>query len=183
MALSIAAFTSSGTSPCRLLNEQVRQPTRSIASLLATRPDVAWLSDTGCRSILTAVRELPAGARLARELGARGIENAQSRCTTSVNSIRYLCGGSEDGYTRCLPESYSYCGQWEYSATAQPRYELGMELAASIDAAYDKAQQLCGLAMSWDTPGAQSAARELESYLEERVLPGMDRLDELSCND
>jgi hypothetical protein len=183
LALSIAAFAPSSSHPCRDLRAQVAQPVQDVAAYLETRPSLDSLSGPGCVFILQSLKLLPSGAQVARELGSIGVENTRSRCTTSVNSIRYSCTDPEAGPVLCLPQSYSYCGQWEFSMTNQPKYELAMELSTQIDIAYDKAQQLCGLAMNRDEAGADSAAKDLVSYLGLRVLPESEKLYELGCED
>ena len=183
LALSIVAFAPVGGNPCRETREQVLQPMRNAASYLATHPTAENLATTGCVYLLNELRNLPAGARKLRELGTLGVDNTQSRCNTSVNSIRYVCTESQYGTPRCLPEAYAYCGQWEYSMTNQPKYELAMELSTRFEVAYDKAQQLCGLALDRDDAGAWAAAQDLLTYLAERVDTGADRLFELSCGD
>lgn len=182
-ALSIAAFAPVGSNPCREVREQVMQPMHDVAEYLRTNRSVETLSSTGCLYILSNLERLPFGAQLIRDLGARGLENTQNRCTTTVNSIRYPCSEPSMGQPRCLPEAYSYCGQWEYSMTAQPKYELAMELSTQVELAYDKAQQLCGAAMSWDEAGTAIAVQDLLSYLDSSIGPKSEKLYELSCGE
>jgi hypothetical protein len=183
LALSIAAFAPVSSHLCRDTQEQVIQPIQDVIAYLETRPSMEALAGPGCVSILETLKRLPSGARAMRALGAHGVENTRSLCTTSVNSIRYPCTIPALGTARCLPEAYSYCVQWEYSMTNQPKYELAMELSTQVESAYDKAQQLCGAAMNHDEAVTSAAAKDLLSYLSQRIAPDSDKLYDLSCGD
>lgn len=188
VALSLVALAPISSNPCREVREQVFEPLRDVAELVAGEPDFADLSNRGCLYILGRFRDIPAGAQLLRELGARGVEGVRSRCTTAVNSVHYRCSqeaGASGGraLSYCLPQAYDYCGQWAYSMTNQPKYELAMELSTQIEMVYDKAQRLCAAVIAGDAPRARSERQSLSQYLESRVLPRSERLRSLSCGD
>jgi hypothetical protein len=166
-ALSVAAFAPVSTHHCQQVHRQVMQPVKNVLAFLKVKPDLDSLSGPGCLYILQQFNHVPEGAELLRRLATQRVENASSRCLYPMNSVRYDCTDSR----HCLPQAYSYCGQWEYSLTNASRYELAMELAFQIDTAFDKAQQMCGAAMRWDELGAMTAMKDLHSYLDNEVNP------------
>jgi hypothetical protein len=182
LALSIAAFAPVGSRQCGEMHEQVMAPISNVVSFLKMNPDMDIMSTSGCLYVLGQLKQLPAGSQLMRELGARAVENTQSRCVTVVSSIHYPCTEPKTGEARCLPQAYSYCGQWAYSMTNQPKYEAAMELSTQVEVAYDKAQQMCGMAMRHDRAGATSAAGELLRYLTS-IQPQNDRVYSLTCGE
>jgi hypothetical protein len=182
MALSIAAFAPVGSHQCREVHDQVMQPIHNVASLLNMNPDFDTLSGGGCLYILQQLKTLPAGADLIRQVAAQGVEKPVSRCVYPINSVQYICNDPKTGEARCLPQAYTYCGQWEYSMTNEQRYELGMELGSKLDNAYDKAQQMCGYALRWDEAGTKMAMRELIAYLNDQVSTRGEKLYAAACN-
>lgn len=180
--LSFAAFAPVSTHPCRQIHEQVTQPLREVSIFLASKPGADTLAGPGCVFLLSELRRMPVGARLIRKLGAHGLPKAFHRCATRIASVHYPCVDSKFGPTRCLPEAYAYCGEWEYSLANEPKYELGFELSTRVDVAYEKTQQLCGMAMRREDAGALEAAARLEAYIRERIEPRADRFYGLACD-
>jgi hypothetical protein len=176
-ALSIAAFAPVSSNQCRAMHDQVMQPLRNVIELLQANPDLNSLSaPQGCYAILQQFKTLPQGAEIIRQIATRDVENTSSKCLYPVTSVQYECAEG-----RCLPQAFSYCGQWAYSMTNQPHYELGIELAYKIDNAYDKAQQLCGHVFRWDETGALTAAHELLNYLDNQVQIRSEKLYGMAC--
>jgi hypothetical protein len=181
MALSIAAFAPVSSNQCREMHDQVMQPVHNLIAYLSSNPDLDALSGPGCLYVLQQLKTVPQGSEIVRQMASRDVENTSSRCLYPVNSVQYVCTESSAGEPRCLPQSYTYCGQWEYSVTNEPRYELGMELAYKLDTAYDKAQQMCGYAQRWNEVAARSAMLDLLTYLNTQIDTRGEKLYAMAC--
>ncbi len=180
IALSVLAFTPSHTRDCDSLNDDLLFPIHHVLDFLKLKPEFSALKGPGCLYILRQMSAVPHAAELLRQQTRETFPNASDSCLFPVSSIQYVCGEG----ARCLPQSYSYCGQWEYSMTYDPTYELAMELSYKADVAYGKAQALCGLALSstFDSMNSiDSAMTDLMGYLEREVLTRGDRLNGLIC--
>ena len=188
LALSIAAFAPVNSHQCEAVNDSVLQPGRNILTFLNMNPDIDMLSGPGCIYILNQFKNLPSGAELVRQMAGQRVEHTSSRCLYPINSVQYLCDETALGESpRCLPQAYTYCGQWEYSMTNQENsYEAAMELALKLDTAYDKAQALCGMAMDPERGNAGIAralsfAHELQAYLTNEIHDSSETIYQISC--
>jgi hypothetical protein len=177
VGLSIVAFTPVSSQQCDQVRSSALQPLLNVTSYLKMNPDMESLSGPGCLYILQQMRKMPHGADLLRQVATQRVENTSSRCLYGVNSIKYVCNDPKLGEAAaCAPQTYTYCGQWEYSMTNyESRYEMSMEHALRLDVAFDKAQALCGMAMRWDF-GALKAMRDLKAYVDDELIETSERL-------
>lgn len=185
VALSIAAFAPVSPHQCRTLRDEVSRPVQQVQDYLQMHPDLEALSGPGCLYILQRTQNISQTADTLRQLATRSVDNITHRCAVSINSLRYHCDSLSSGH--CLPETYTYCGYWEYTVSpsapivSDPRYEASMELANKLDVAYDKVQRLCGAAMSLSENDTANALTDLTRYLDTEVEPRNTKLIELSC--
>ncbi|MGK5081930.1 hypothetical protein WDW37_01400 [Bdellovibrionota bacterium FG-1] len=180
LALSITAFAPMSSHQCAEFSESVLEPLDAVSTFLNRSPSLDTLVQSGCLMIAQQFQSLPQGAELVRQLASQRIENTSSRCLYPINSIQYKCEGPQGETPRCTPQTYSYCGQWEYSMTNDSGYELSMELALRLDTIYEKAQTLCGLALRLN-PGALEVARDLQNSLRDEILESSEKSYDRAC--
>ena len=181
VVLSVAALGPVHSHQCEEVRDAVMSPLKNVAGYLAQAHDLDSLSGPGCQYVLGQLKQLPSGSDLIRQVATQRVENTERRCLFSVNSIEYDFEQPAIGQDpRFTPQSYSYCGQWEFSMTNQPSYELAIELSLKLDTAYEKAQRMCGLAIHMDARAVQ-AAHELASYLEGEVAEPSEKTFQTAC--
>jgi hypothetical protein len=184
VSISILGLSSCDSDSCNAVRDELLQPTNAVQSILLPLKNGNDVK-AACPTILEQLRDMPNGAQTIRDLAANKFSDSYSNCTDWRTTTRWEYSCSEDAFhavCEAEPFSFRYCATYEHQSTEEAGYVHAILLSAGIDAAFAKANDMCGQAENGSLDFAYALSRELLNELNSSVIPQTEHVYGAACN-